>query len=247
MFRGVPQLGRLIAAKGGVVTAEQMAPYLDLPKGGAQPGDEGYVVPALLKFGGHPEVDDSGNLLYTFPDLQRSGGASQVRAGESPRRVLGSKLGAFSKSLVLKKLGAQGADGTLRALGRVACGAFAVLMTAFERGLQQRGVVERPLYKAEWTQSEADGGQKAGTTALVRRCACSSNLLRKYLLLGCVLATAPPGRITLVPLPLTCCMWLTVGHSSMCASGAHRIFQLGAAELALTAASPRRASPTWWA
>ncbi len=73
------QLGRLIAAKGGVVTAEEMAPYLDLPKGGAQPDDEGYVVPALVKFGGHPEVDDRGNLLYTFPDLQKSGGASQVR------------------------------------------------------------------------------------------------------------------------------------------------------------------------
>lgn len=25
-------------------------------QGGVQPDDEGYVVPALLKFGGHPEV-----------------------------------------------------------------------------------------------------------------------------------------------------------------------------------------------
>lgn len=76
---GHVQLGRVIASKQGVVTAEEMAPYLDLPKGGAKRGDEGYVVPALLKFGGHPEVDQQGNLLYTFPDLQKSASASMVR------------------------------------------------------------------------------------------------------------------------------------------------------------------------
>lgn len=72
-------LGRMLAAKGGVATAEEMAPYLDLPKGGAPTDDEGYVVPALLKFAGHPEVDENGNLLYIFPDLQRTGGQAQQR------------------------------------------------------------------------------------------------------------------------------------------------------------------------
>ncbi len=34
--------------------------------------DESFVVPALVRFNGHPEVDDAGNLIYTFPDLQAS-------------------------------------------------------------------------------------------------------------------------------------------------------------------------------
>ncbi len=36
------------------------------------PLDESFVVPALVRFNGHPEVDDAGNLIYTFPDLQAS-------------------------------------------------------------------------------------------------------------------------------------------------------------------------------
>ena len=36
------------------------------------PLDESFVVPALVRFNGHPEVDDVGNLIYTFPDLQAS-------------------------------------------------------------------------------------------------------------------------------------------------------------------------------
>ena len=36
------------------------------------------MVPALVRFGGSPEVDDNGNLLYRFPSLQLSG-AARVR------------------------------------------------------------------------------------------------------------------------------------------------------------------------
>ncbi len=42
------------------------------------PLDESFVVPALVRFNGHPEVDDAGNLIYTFPDLQASS-REQVR------------------------------------------------------------------------------------------------------------------------------------------------------------------------
>jgi len=41
--------------------------------------DEGYVVPALVRFGGQPEVGPDGELLYRFPSLQRTARA-QVRA-----------------------------------------------------------------------------------------------------------------------------------------------------------------------
>ena len=30
-------------------------------------------VPALVKFTGHPEVTESGELIYVFPSLQRTG------------------------------------------------------------------------------------------------------------------------------------------------------------------------------
>ena len=76
-------MGRYIQARGGVVTAEELAPYLDPPVFGTgiaaraegisidrSPLDESFVVPVLVRFNGHPEVDEGGNLLYTFPQLQ---------------------------------------------------------------------------------------------------------------------------------------------------------------------------------
>ena len=42
------------------------------------PLDESFIVPTLVRFNGHPEVDDAGNLIYTFPDLQASS-REQVR------------------------------------------------------------------------------------------------------------------------------------------------------------------------
>jgi hypothetical protein len=51
-----------------VVTAEELAPFLDPPAKveGDDTIDEGFVVPALVRFGGTPEVDEQGNLLYRF-------------------------------------------------------------------------------------------------------------------------------------------------------------------------------------
>lgn len=72
-------LGQMIQERGGVVTAEEMAPYLDPPAGQAQGQqgtyvDESYVLPALIRFGGEPIVDEAtGTLVYRFPGLQASG------------------------------------------------------------------------------------------------------------------------------------------------------------------------------
>ena len=71
-------VGQLIQARGGVVAAEELAPYLDVtPEALAASAtggfvDEGYVVPALVRFGGQPEVGPDGELLYRFPSLQRT-------------------------------------------------------------------------------------------------------------------------------------------------------------------------------
>lgn len=69
-------MGNYIKSRGGVVAAEELAPFLDHPKGYStsdpDSNDESYIVPALVRFGGSPEVDDQGNLLYHFPSLQVS-------------------------------------------------------------------------------------------------------------------------------------------------------------------------------
>ena len=70
------QVGNYIQHKGGVVTAEELAPYLDVPPGKDLEStvvDESYVVPALVRFGGSPEVDKDNNLIYRFPSLQKTG------------------------------------------------------------------------------------------------------------------------------------------------------------------------------
>eukprot|EP01024_Parvocaulis_polyphysoides_P016066 TRINITY_DN1711_c1_g2_i2.p1 TRINITY_DN1711_c1_g2~~TRINITY_DN1711_c1_g2_i2.p1 ORF type:complete len:528 (-),score=65.89 TRINITY_DN1711_c1_g2_i2:470-2053(-) len=77
-------LGNFIKSKGGVVTAEQMAPFLDTPESFLQNRqeafrDESFVVPALLRFGGKPEIDDAGNILYMFPSLMVDWGQNQGR------------------------------------------------------------------------------------------------------------------------------------------------------------------------
>jgi hypothetical protein len=58
-------VAQLIRSNGGVVTAEQLAPYT-----GADPKNEDEVLPVLVRFNGSPEVTDEGFILYSFPSLQ---------------------------------------------------------------------------------------------------------------------------------------------------------------------------------
>ncbi|XP_058087824.1 uncharacterized protein At5g03900, chloroplastic [Magnolia sinica] len=72
-------IGQYIASNGGVVTAEELAPYLDVLPIKESMDDESYILPVLLQFDGHPEVDEEGNIVYRFPSLQRT--ASSQRSG----------------------------------------------------------------------------------------------------------------------------------------------------------------------
>lgn len=73
-------LGRYIQSRGGVVTAEELAPFLDatMKEFNAVTTDDGivvqesFVLQALTKFDGEPTVDDAGNIVYAFPSLQSS-------------------------------------------------------------------------------------------------------------------------------------------------------------------------------
>jgi hypothetical protein len=63
----------VIRNHGGAVTAEQLAPYLDLPPVDQQNQSthlDDHMLPILQRFKGHPEVSPSGGLIYHFPALQ---------------------------------------------------------------------------------------------------------------------------------------------------------------------------------
>ncbi|KAM5559468.1 uncharacterized protein ABKV19_020898 [Rosa sericea] len=72
-------IGQYITSNGGVVAAEELAPYLDLESSGGTVNDETYILPVLLRYEGQPVIDEEGNILYQFPSLQRT--ASSQRSG----------------------------------------------------------------------------------------------------------------------------------------------------------------------
>ncbi|CAN4125586.1 unnamed protein product [Withania somnifera] len=71
-------VGQYISSNGGVVAAEELAPFLDVETPN-RTDDESYILPVLLRFDGQPEVDEEGNILYQFPSLQRT--AASRRSG----------------------------------------------------------------------------------------------------------------------------------------------------------------------
>lgn len=94
----------MFACRGGVVSAEEMAPFLDPPGVGrrVRPGpnkyeDEAFVLPALIKFGGEPFVDEQGHLLYKFPTLQvAASSVPELRFNKTEARVPLEKEWEFS-------------------------------------------------------------------------------------------------------------------------------------------------------
>jgi hypothetical protein len=74
-------IAQVIQANGGVVVAEQIAPFLgDL---GSDWDGEDFMVPVLSRFNGLPQVSPQGGLVYQFPELQIT--ASQRRQVRPPR------------------------------------------------------------------------------------------------------------------------------------------------------------------
>ena len=79
-------LGRYIQSRGGVVTAEELAPFLDASTSelrAATDADglvvqESFVLPALTRLGGEPQVDASGNIVYVFESLQSTASAKPM-------------------------------------------------------------------------------------------------------------------------------------------------------------------------
>lgn len=98
----------------GAVTAEQIAPYLDLDAVAGQT-DEDYMLPVLSRFDGRPQVSPEGGIIYFFPELQvttRDRGRQSVPTylQESPwrfsRASSGQKILAIALGASLLILGA---------------------------------------------------------------------------------------------------------------------------------------------
>ncbi|PNY03996.1 hypothetical protein L195_g000407 [Trifolium pratense] len=72
-------IGQYISSNGGVVAAEELAPYLDIESTEKIKDDESYMLPVLLRFDGQPVVDEEGNILYRFPSLQKTASQKSKR------------------------------------------------------------------------------------------------------------------------------------------------------------------------
>ena len=84
-------IATVIRANHGVVTAEQIAPFLgDLGQGWSNELED-YMIPVLSRFNGVPEVSPEGGIVYQFPELQvmaeaRQSGTAPNYLSEFPRR-----------------------------------------------------------------------------------------------------------------------------------------------------------------
>jgi hypothetical protein len=102
--RGWQQLGALIRQNRGVVIAEQIVPYLVVPPARlrVEGTDENHVLPVLVQFNGVPQVSDTGDIVYQFPDLQTTAGDTpQRRPPQSQTQLppaLEEKLWLFSRA-----------------------------------------------------------------------------------------------------------------------------------------------------
>ncbi|KAK9921263.1 hypothetical protein M0R45_029782 [Rubus argutus] len=90
-------IGQYIASNGGVVAAEELAPYLDIETSGETLTDEAYILPVLLRFEGQPLIDKEGNILYQFPSLQSTAASERNGRKECVQRIWPESVGKVDK------------------------------------------------------------------------------------------------------------------------------------------------------
>ncbi|HEY9690444.1 MAG TPA: hypothetical protein V6D46_10660 [Coleofasciculaceae cyanobacterium] len=98
-------VAQAIRHHGGSVVVEQIAPYLELPAQSAAQLelDEDLMLPVLVRFNGHPQVTEQGEIVYCFPELQTTVQADE--RGALPA-LLSEDLYAFSRATKGQKIGA---------------------------------------------------------------------------------------------------------------------------------------------
>lgn len=85
----------------GAIAAEQIAPYLDeFGKGYAVEYEE-YMLPALARFDGRPEVSPEGQIVYHFPELQTTAAQNHPQPVASYLRELLWRFSEASSGQIL--------------------------------------------------------------------------------------------------------------------------------------------------
>ncbi len=74
------EIAAIIKNNKGTAVAEQIAPYLDDLGNSSQQENEEYMLPALTRFNGRPEVSPDGQIVYHFPELQTTAKESQIKS-----------------------------------------------------------------------------------------------------------------------------------------------------------------------
>lgn len=70
-------IANVIKKHNNIMIAEQLAPYT-----GINPKNEDGILPILVRFNGQPEVTESGNIIYVFPDMSTT--ATRTHAETPP-------------------------------------------------------------------------------------------------------------------------------------------------------------------
>jgi len=145
-------IGRCIADSGGVVAAEQLAPFLDPPDLEATSEStrgrsalDRAILPVLLRFRGKPEVTSEGDILYVFPELQES-------------RAIGQFAFADLGTSELKR--------RLKVMGRPTSAADRPsILDDYQKAQEQRALSAEFVEERELKFSEAEPDQIASCTA----------------------------------------------------------------------------------
>jgi hypothetical protein len=96
-------IATVVKANGGVVVAEQIAPFLsDLGQGWSQDFED-YMIPVLSRFNGVPQVSPEGGIVYQFPELQVT---AKERKTISPPQFLQELPRKFSQASAGQIMGA---------------------------------------------------------------------------------------------------------------------------------------------
>lgn len=94
-------IANLIRQHQGAVIAEQVAPYLDE----VSSTNEDYMLPVLVKFNGYPQVSETGELAYIFPDLQQVATEREAQSGPGYLLELPWSFSRASQGQVLQTIG----------------------------------------------------------------------------------------------------------------------------------------------
>lgn len=113
-------IASVVKANGGVVVAEQVAPFLsDLGQGWSKEFED-FMIPVLSRFNGDPQVSPEGGIVYQFPELQVT---AQERRKISPPQFLQELPRKFSNASSGQIMGAI-ALGSANFIGALALGSM---------------------------------------------------------------------------------------------------------------------------